>query len=184
MTGKFLLAAGLTALSTPAGGAVTVLGNTAARLCYEAAEARMVPTWDSLERCDSALRQEALTEDDRNATYVNRGILKMRGGNYEAALQDYDRAIAADPQLAEAYLNKGLALVRAGRDWDAAVVLFNTAIEKHARRPALAYYGRGIAEEMKGHLKDAYLDYREASRIEPKWREPQADLLRFTVQRQ
>jgi tetratricopeptide (TPR) repeat protein len=181
MTGKFLFAAALAALANPAQAAVTVIGNSAARLCYEAAEARMVPTWESLGHCDSALNQDALTEDDRNATYVNRGILKMRSGNVDAAVQDYDRAIAADPKLGEAYLNKGLALVRAGRDWDEAVLLFNTALEKHARRPALAYYGRAIAFEAEGRLKDAYLDYSEARRLDPKWRDPQVELARFTI---
>jgi tetratricopeptide (TPR) repeat protein len=183
MTGKFLFAAALTIVAAPAAAAVTVLGNSAARLCYEAAEARMVPTFDSLGRCDLALSQETLSEDDRNATYVNRGILRMRGGNVDAAVQDYDRAIAADPQLAEAYLNKGLALVRTAHDWDQAITLFNTALEKRARRPAFAYYGRAIAYEAEGKLKEAYLDYREASRLDPKWRDPQTELTRFSVVR-
>jgi tetratricopeptide (TPR) repeat protein len=181
MTGKFLFAAALAAVAAPAVAAVTVLGNSSARLCYEAAEARMVPTWESLGRCDLALKEETLTEDDRNATYVNRGILRMRSGNVESALQDYDRAIAADPQLAEAYLNKGLALVRGARDWDQAIALFSTALEKRARRPAFAYYGRAIAYEAEGKLKEAYLDYREASRLDPKWRDPQTELSRFSV---
>jgi tetratricopeptide (TPR) repeat protein len=183
MTGKFLLAAALAVTATPARGAVTVLGNSSARLCYEAAEAKMAPTWQTLGECDSALREDALTEDDRNATYVNRGILKMRSGNIEAAVQDYDRAIAADPKLGEAYLNKGLALVHAGRDWDQAVSLFNTALERHARRPALAYYGRAIAYEAEGRLKEAYFDYSAARRLDPKWRDPQVELARFTVVR-
>lgn len=183
MTGKFLFAAALAALATPARGAVMVIGNTAARICYEAAEARTAPAWDSLATCDRALSEEALTDSDRTATYVNRGILRLRTGKTDAALHDFDTAIARDPSLGDAYLDKGIAFVRTARDWDAAIGLFNTALEKRTRRPALAYYGRGIAYEMKGRIKQAYLDYREANRIEPKWREPQVDLARFTVQR-
>jgi tetratricopeptide (TPR) repeat protein len=183
MTGKFLFAAALAAFSSPAGGAVMVIGNTSARICYEAAEARSAPSRDSIGNCDRALTEEGLTEADRVATYVNRGILRLRTGKTEAALQDFDTAIARDPALGDAYLNKGIAFVRSGRDWDQAIGLFNTAIEKRTRRPALAYYGRGVAHEMKGSIKEAYLDYREANRIEPKWREPQVDLARFTVQR-
>jgi tetratricopeptide (TPR) repeat protein len=183
MTGKFLLAALAAAAATPASGAVTVLGNSSARLCYEAAEARSTPSWDSLGRCDSALKEEALSETDRVATFVNRGILRMRNGDLDGALADYDRAIARDPQLAEAYLNKGLALVRAGRDSDQAIALFDAALQKKARRPAIAYYGRAVAHEAIGRLKEAYLDYREASRLDPKWREPQTELARFTVER-
>ncbi|MBV9930120.1 MAG: tetratricopeptide repeat protein [Alphaproteobacteria bacterium] len=187
MTGKFLfavaLAAGTTLAAAPAAGAVMVIGNTSARICYEAAEARMAPSWDSFANCDRALNEEGLTEFDRVATYVNRGILRLRTGKVDAAIADFDVAIGRDPSLGDAYLNKGIALVRASRDWDEAIGLFNTAIEKRTRRPALAYYGRGVANEMKGRIKDAYLDYREANRIEPKWREPQTDLARFTVQR-
>ena len=183
MTGKFLFAATLALVAAPAAAAVTVIGNSSARLCYEAAEARMAPSFESLGRCDQALNQEALSEDDRNATFVNRGILYMRSGNLEAALSDYDRAIAADPRLGEAYLNKGLALVRAGRDWDKAILLFNTALENRARRPAIAHYGRAIAYEAEGHLKEAYFDYREATRLDPKWRDPQVELARFSVKR-
>jgi tetratricopeptide (TPR) repeat protein len=183
MTGKFLLGAALAAVAAPAGAAVTVIGNSSARMCYEAAEARIAPNWESLSRCNTALAEEGLTEADRVATYVNRGILRMRGGNVDAAIEDYDRAIARDPKLAEAYLNKGLALVRAGRDSGQAIALFDTALEKRTRKPALAYYGRAVAYEATGRVKEAYLDYREASRLDPKWREPQAELARFTVER-
>jgi tetratricopeptide (TPR) repeat protein len=183
MTGKFLFAAALAAGSAPALGAVMVIGNSSARICYEAAEARLAPSADGFGNCDRALREEGLTEFDRVATYVNRGILRLRTGKLDEAIADFDIAIRRDPSLGDAYLNKGIALVRGNRDWDQAIGLFNTALERRTRRPALAYYGRGVANEMKGHIKEAYLDYREANRIEPKWREPQTDLARFTVQR-
>ncbi|HEY0312386.1 MAG TPA: tetratricopeptide repeat protein [Allosphingosinicella sp.] len=183
MTGKFLFGAALAAFAGPAGGAVMVIGNTSARICYEAAEARASPAWDSIGNCDRALAEEALGDADRVATYVNRGILKLRTGRTEAAIADFDLAIARDPALGDAYLNKGIALVRAGRDSNGAIGLFNAAIEKRTRRPALAYYGRAVAYETTGRIKEAYLDYREANRIEPKWREPQTDLARFSVQR-
>src|SRR3954468_12520753 len=74
MTGKFLFAAALAAFAAPAGGAVMVIGNTSARICYEGAEARASPAWDSIGNCDRALAEEALADADRVATYVNRGI--------------------------------------------------------------------------------------------------------------
>jgi tetratricopeptide (TPR) repeat protein len=183
MTGKFLSAAALAAMAVPAGAAVMVLGNTSARMCYEAAEARVAPSWDGIANCDRALSEEGLSEDDRNATFVNRGILRLRTGRFDTAIKDFDTAIARDPQLGDAYLNKGVAILRSRSDWDQAIGLFDAALQKRTRRPALAYYGRAVALEEKGRIKEAYLDYREASRIEPKWREPQTDLARFTVQR-
>jgi tetratricopeptide (TPR) repeat protein len=184
MTGKYLFAAALAVLSARAGGAVTVIGNSSARLCYEAAEARISPARDSIATCDAALYGEGLSRDDRVATLVNRGILRMRGGAFDPAIADFDAAIADDPKQAEAYLDKGMALVRAGRDWESAVALFNTALEKRTRKPALAYYGRAVAQESRGRIKDAYLDYREASRLDPKWRDPQVELSRFSVRSQ
>jgi tetratricopeptide (TPR) repeat protein len=182
MIGKFLFTAAALTLAAPAGAAVIVIGNTAARVCYEAAEARLSPEPGSLQECDAALANDSILEDDRVATYVNRGILRMRTGAINGAVADFDAAIARNPKEPEAYLNKGMALLRRG-DTDGAIPLFETALARHTRRPALAYYGRAVAKETKGRVKDAYLDYREASRIEPKWPEPKVELARFTVRR-
>ena len=179
--GRIIVAAALAALAVPAGAAVTVLGSTSARLCYEAADARIAPTRDSIGRCDQALAEENLSDYDAVATFVNRGILKLRMGNYDLAIADFDMALSRDPDQAEAYLNKGVALLRKPDGWAQAVPLFDAALAKKTRRPALAYYGRGVANELAGHVKEAYLDYREASRIEPKWHDPQVELTRFTV---
>jgi tetratricopeptide (TPR) repeat protein len=166
--------------ASPAMAAVQVIGSSSARLCYEAADAPGKPTPEELQRCDTALGQEGLARHDETATYVNRGILKLRLGRLEDAVSDFDNAIGNDPDEAEAYLNKGMAVLRMN-EGGKAVPLFNSALEKKTRRPALAYYGRGVAQEMAGKLKEAYLDYRQASLIEPEWREPKIELTRFTV---
>jgi tetratricopeptide (TPR) repeat protein len=176
-----LLAASLAASAGAASAAVTVLGSSSARLCYEAADAVSLPAPDAVGRCDTALREEALSHYDMVATFVNRGIIKMRRGALDLAIGDFDAAIARDPNQAEAYLNKGMALLKQPEGYTAAVPLFSTAIEKRTRRPAVAYYGRAVANELGGHVREAYFDYREASRIEPKWRQPQMELSRFSV---
>lgn len=179
--GKFLITAAVAAMAVPAVAAVTVLGANSARLCYEAAEARSNPSDSSIDRCDDALQGEPLTEYEMVATYVNRGILKLRRGRIDDAISDFDTAIARDPDEPESYLNKGMATLRLPNGWDEAVPLFDTAIAKETRRPAIAYYGRAVANELGGRLKQAYLDYRQASRIDPKWQDPQKELARFTV---
>ena len=178
---KFLIGAALAASAFPAAAAVTVIGSSSARLCYEAAEARSAPSVESIGRCDDALEREALTNYEIVATYVNRGILKLRRGQIEPAIADFNTAIARDPSEPEAYLNKGMATLRLANGWEAAVPLFNTAIEHRTRRPAVAYYGRAVAHELAGEVKLAYRDYRQASALEPKWRDPQTELARFTV---
>jgi tetratricopeptide (TPR) repeat protein len=181
MISKFLIPAGVAALAFPAVAAVTVVGSTSARLCYEAADARSIPSETSIGRCNEALEREPLTRYEIVATYVNRGILKLRRGRIEQAIADFDIAIKKDPNEPEAYLNKGMATLRQPDGWDRALPLFDTAIEKETRRPAIAYYGRAVANEMGGRLRQAYLDYREANRIDPRWQDPQRELARFRV---
>ena len=177
---KFLVAASLAALSVPAAAAVTVLGTSSARLCYEAAEARS-PAASALEWCDRALGEEANNRHDRVATYVNRGILKLRSQRIDEAIADFDSAIALDAREPEAYLNKGMAFLHDPARAEEAIALFDEALARKTRRPALAYYGRAIAHEGQGRVKQAYRDYREASRLEPKWQEPKIELARFQV---
>lgn len=179
--GRLLLLAALGAAAAPAGAAVTVLGSTNARMCYEAAEAKSVASGGSLDRCDQALAEENLSTYDAVATYVNRGILKLRLNRIDDAIADFDTAIARDPDQAEAYVNKGMAMLRRDGGWSDAVALFDQGIEKRTRRPAIAYFGRAVANELGGRIKQAYLDYRQASLIEPKWREPKVELTRFSV---
>ena len=166
------------AAASPAIANITVLGNTLARSCFEAAQSNR-DYMDGLRHCDQAL-QESLFDGDRVATLVNRGILRMRVGNLDGAIGDFDEAIERDPGQAEAYLNKGWALLR--RDgWNDAVPLFTTALEKRTIRPAIAHLGRGMAYETGGKLKLAYRDYREASALAPTWSRPKDELSRFQV---
>jgi tetratricopeptide (TPR) repeat protein len=131
-------------------------------------------------QCDRALSEEGLVSSDVVATHVNRGVLRLRLGNIEEAISDFDRAIALNPDMPEAYLNKGSALIRAGQA-DAAVPLFSKALATRTRKPAYAYYGRGVAYEELGNIKSAYLDYRRASAADPEWAAPRQDLARFRV---
>jgi tetratricopeptide (TPR) repeat protein len=175
-------AAGLAAcgFAAPAGAAVVVLGNSDARMCFEAADSPMTPAARDIRRCDEALLREALSNYEVVATHVNRGILRLRRGMIDAAITDFDHAIALDPNQPEAYLNKGAALLRRENAAEA-MNLFTIALERNTSRPAIAHYGRAIANESLGNLNAAYRDYTAASRIAPNWREPQLELARFRV---
>ena len=54
MRSNFLFAAAALLAATPAFGAVTVIGNTGARSCFEAAEARAKPSHGAILTCDAA----------------------------------------------------------------------------------------------------------------------------------
>lgn len=165
-------------LSLPASAGVTVIGNSSARLCYEAAESGAK---GGVADCDKALFDEALTIRDQAATHVNRGVLRLRAGDIDGALEDFDAAIARDPSEADAYLNKGLALMRRPDMEKAALPLFDMALEKKTKKPALAYFARGVAYENMGNVSLAYQNYRSASAADPKWNQPRAELARFKV---
>ena len=181
MRSKFLFAAAAVLAASPAAAAVTVLGNSSARLCYEAAEARGSTSISMIRTCDQAMREEGLSEYDRVATLVNRGILKARLGKVDDAIVDYDAALDSDPNEAEAYLNKGFALLHLPDAAQQARPMFDTALAKRTRRPELAYYGRAVANELTGQVRAAYEDYQQASRLDPTWKDPKADLARFQV---
>ena len=176
----YVLAAVLAASSVPALGAVTVIGNSNARMCFEAADSPVQPTARDVRMCDEAFTAEALSRHDTVATHVNRGILRLRRNQIDDAIADFDRAIALDPNQPESYLNKGTALLRMNNASDA-IGLFTVALEHDTRHPAIAHYGRAIANEEVGNVREAYNDYRRASELDPDWSEPRTELRRFRV---
>ena len=178
--GRTLFAAALAASAVPAGAAVTVIGSSSARMCFEAADTRITPSQASLDNCDEALQQGNMSRYDTVATYVNRGILRLRVGREDDAMADFDRALAQDPNQAEAYLNKGLLRLRQDKASEA-MPLIQRAIEAHTIRPALALYARGVAHEMMGDLKAAYTDLSQARDMAPGWKLPAEQLARYRV---
>jgi tetratricopeptide (TPR) repeat protein len=173
-------AAAAAAFAAPASAGIMVLGNTDARLCFEAADSDLMPAQRDIRRCDDALRNDNLSGYETVATHVNRGILRLRRNLVEEAIVDFDRAITLDPNQPESYLNKGAALIRRNNPAEA-VNLFTVALERNTTRPALAHYGRAVAQEELGNVAAAYRDYRRASELDPAWREPRIELTRFRV---
>ena len=173
-----LLALLASAAAAPA--AETVLGSGFARGCFEAADQRRTPR-DALRLCDSALLDPTLDAEQRAATFVNRGIVQMRAKNLEAALADYDAAIQTRPETAEAYVNKGIALLNAGGREAEAVAALTAGIEREPVRPEIAYYARAEANETLGRIRDAYEDYSRAAQLAPDWRDPAEQLQRFQL---
>jgi tetratricopeptide (TPR) repeat protein len=177
-----LLCAGMLLTAGPASAAVTVVGTGFARQCFEYAEANRSSD-RGVENCDRALSEEALSVRDRAATHVNRGILHMKGKSLDDALADYQKAVAIKPDLAEAYVNQGIALVHlGGRDADA-IAAISKGLSLNTARPEVAYYTRGVAHELLGNNRQAYEDYSQAAAIKPEWSEPKMQLQRFSVVR-
>ena len=177
---KIVIGALLAACAAPASASIMVIGSSDARLCFEAADSPMMPQIRDVRRCDDALNVGNLSTYEMVATHVNRGILRLRRGLIDEAIADFDSAMRLDPNQPEAYLNKGAALIQRQNPSEAAQ-LFTVALEHNTQRPAIAHYGRAIANEALGNVREAYQDYQMASQLAPHWAAPRDDLQRFRV---
>jgi tetratricopeptide (TPR) repeat protein len=184
MKALFLSAAVLTigtAASSPAWAGSVSIGNSTARDCYEAAIARSADR-NSFYHCDLALDTEGLSQQDRAATLVNRGVLYLRGHNYHSAGRDFDAALKTDANNAEAWLNLAIASLQQGGAAET-LPMIEKSLSLNTARPALAYYSRSIVYERTGNLRGAYNDLQRAHELAPTWREPVEDLKRYQVVR-
>jgi len=176
-----ICAAAIAALSvgTGARAAVTVIGGGQAEACSKAAIAGKTDL-KSERLCTDALETEMLSSRDRAGTFVNRGVLKMRRLSYEAAIKDFDIAVEMQPQLAEAYVNRGAAAIGEHRYAESLPDL-NKAIALGVQDPAKAYFNRALAYEALDDVKSAYFDYQKAVELKPDWQAPKDELVRFHV---
>jgi tetratricopeptide (TPR) repeat protein len=169
------------ALSNVASAAVTVIGGGLAEGCSNAAiTGKSDRKFEQL--CTRALDEEALTSRDRAGTYVNRGVLKLRRADYDAAILDFNQAVRIKPEMGEGYVNRGAASIGLHRYPDSLADL-NKGIELGVDEPAKAYYNRAMAYEGLDDAKAAYFDYQKAVELSPDWTAPKEQLVRFKVSR-
>ncbi len=178
--------AALAALASQAGGAradVSIIGNGLAAECSDAARAMSANQnvrAEDVQLCTLALDGEALSPHETAATLVNRGVLYLGNGSYDAALHDFDAALRIEPNLAEAHVDRGAALL--GKEQHAAAVdEINKGLALNPTEPEKAYFNRAVAKERQGDVKGAYFDYRKALELKPDWDLPKTELTRFHV---
>jgi tetratricopeptide (TPR) repeat protein len=114
------------------------------------------------------------------AALTNRGVLHLARAEYAATIADSSAALQVDGRIAEALVNRGVALMLQGRLNDAVADL-SKGLELAPSHAERAYFNRAMAREDMGNVKGAYLDYREAARLDPSWDRPKKELARFTV---
>jgi tetratricopeptide (TPR) repeat protein len=162
-----------------AGAQVDVSGDGLAKACSDAAKAgESANRFEQI--CTASIENELLIPRDRAGTYVNRGIIRMRGKQFDAAIADFDTAIRYQSNLAEAYVNRGAARIGIHHFADA-VSDFDNALELGVKEPEKSYYNRALAYEWMDNYKAAYLDYRKALELAPDWDLVNQQLARFTV---
>jgi tetratricopeptide (TPR) repeat protein len=183
-----LAAAGLTVMAgtappARAEGFVTILGTSPFAACAAAAlEAKRtgIGTRFGLELCNRAIQTWTPPSADLAHALVNRSVIHILLADPGAAIADTDQAIRLDPALAEAYLDRGIALSAENRPAQAEDD-FTQALSLKPAHPELAYFDRAAVREDVGDIKGAYLDYGQAATLSPGWEQPRKELARFTV---
>lgn len=178
---RALVLAACVAVAAPAASAqVTVIGGGIARDCYEAVKFGLGRPADAEDLCTRAIELEALNLENKAATYTNRGVLRMRMGNYDAALADYAIAKRIRPETGATWLNEGAAFIFK-KDFNSALVSLEKAIELNSEDLYAAYYNRAIARENTGDVEGAYFDFVKSKELNPDFEKTDAQLARFTV---
>ncbi len=165
--------------AAPAQAAVVVIGAGWAYDCYITAKTN-VDLDKGLIACNTALQQENLTNRERAGTMVNRGVIEMGLHRPDAAMADYNNGIAIQPDLGDAYVDRGAALINAKR-YDEALIDINKGIGFGVTYPHLGYFNRAVAEEMLGQWKESYYDFKKVLELEPKFTQASDQLKNFTV---
>ena len=170
-----LLALGIASFAGSAQAQLIVVGKGPAAQCYDYALRENQGTRTAIETCSSAF-DEVISQKDRAATYVNRGLLYMRKGDQDRAMADYTAALKVKPNLTPAYVNQAASLIRQ-KKFDEALDALNIALEdKESPTRTAALYNRAIILDWKEDYKGAYKDLRAALAIRPDW-EPALSLI-------
>lgn len=107
--------------------------------------------------------ENAANADAREA--YNAGNEAFKKKNYPTAIQKFGEAIKHDPNFADAFFNKAVTEMEAGKHTDAVLTLTAmTELEKSGR----VYYHRALANHRSGKLSAAENDYAEAAKLDPK----------------
>lgn len=168
-------------VASPAFAQVTIIGESLATECSQAARAGAHGI-RAINVCSTALQNEPLGPRERAGTLVNRGVMFLRDRDWADAQRDFDTAVAMQPMMGEAWINRGAALV-AQKRFAQGVADIDHGLALNPEEPEKAYYNRALALEQLDDMKGAYLAYMKASELAPAWQAPRTELQRFTVSR-
>ena len=111
-------------------------------------------------------------ETARGNALIKSGNQKMRDGDLDGAIADFNQVIEIDKIFPEnvqsaSYLNRGVALQKKG-DLDAALADFNKAIKLQSNN-VYAYQNRAGLHEKRKEIEEALADYSKAIKLNSKF---------------
>lgn len=171
---------GLTVMASAGAQAQTVVsvGSGPAQECYRHARFGFDQA-AGIKVCRLAL-DEALSTNDRAATYDNRGVILSRSGQLDEAAADFSHAISLRPDLGDPYINTGSVLIKQ-KSYEDALAQIDKGVTLGVSFPQIGYYDRALALQLLGRYKEAYYDYKKALEIEPGFSLASERLKDFTV---
>jgi len=146
------------------------LSSEAVAVDLEALSALRQKAFEATNRGDFATAETYWTQiletlPDNAAVLSNRGNSRVSQNKLEAAIEDYNRAIALMPEAPDPYLNRGAAW-EGLQEWDKAIADYNHVLSLDPK-DAAAYNNRGNAEAGQEHWEAAIADYQKAAELAP-----------------
>jgi tetratricopeptide (TPR) repeat protein len=157
----------------------SALATKAARNCFAAAKFGDLHG-NGVEDCTTAIAS-GLPDEVKTRVLVNRGVIRLSDKQAAHAIEDFDKAIAMNGGLGDAYTNRGAAHLSM-KQFDEARADIDKGLAIGSAEPQRAYYNRGLADEHLGDNKAAYLDFLKAAKLDPNWEAPKGELARFSVE--
>jgi tetratricopeptide (TPR) repeat protein len=159
-----LLTTTLLLCASTASAQISIIGNSKARECYDAAKANRANT----RPCDDALAGHMLIGRNLAATYVNRAVVRTNAGNFDRALQDLERAESLKPEFGEIYASRGNVYFYQS-SFEAALAEHDRGIAVGMKKLFAAHYNRGLTLEQLGRIEEAKEAYRQSIVLVPKF---------------
>jgi tetratricopeptide (TPR) repeat protein len=148
------------------GARMQIFNTSPAQDCYRAAARGRGPASVGIDACTLAIEGQVLSVSDLAATYSNRGVLKVRAGNLEAALADHDVAVRLAPGNAGVLINRSNAFV-IGKRYEEAFSNLEQAIDISDEYLPIAYYNRALLFQRVGAIEAARADAERAAELAP-----------------
>lgn len=114
----------------------------------------------------AAKRYKKSKDSKLELAHTNQGTTYSKKGNYQQAIQEYDKAIAINPSYTTAYYNRSVAYTKTGQ-YDRAINDCNKVLQldpKHAN----SYYTRGVSYWHLGSKSQAVKDLQAAAKLKHK----------------